>query len=1013
MKFQKDQRVSHIKLKNQKGKVINISIKRGGYQYYEVVWDKGDLEMVIEHDLQEEIEIKTAWDIILNNKLSDYRDFSISSVIYKVKNTTINTISSLKASKTIFKAYQYKPLVKFLKSESKRILIADEVGLGKTIEAGHILLEQAARGKLNNALIICSKSIQEKWQTELKEKFNFDFKVYLNTKDFIQDLNLNQQRGANGLYGIINYDKCRSNELQQTIIDTNFHFDMIVCDEAHHLRNPNTDRFRGASTFIDNSEAVVMLTATPIMTELSNLYTLVKILEPRAYFAYDVFKNAINQNKPFIKALTNLNNNQNFKDIAIELENGHILYEIVVNEKTIYNSQKKVSEVFSNDRLYQRVIHNLKNATQTTINRVSIQNDLLELNSLNNIYTRTRKKDVLESSDIVTRVAKTIRIELGSQEQQLFDSVIENYQEAHSLALVQKKRQISSSIVGFLSGDQLKLNNTYNTNIPDSKFKNLQKILKEVLDVNNKKIIIFSFFTNTLLYLNKRLGENRINTYLIYGNIKDRDRVIENFKNDPNPSVLLSSEIGSEGIDLQFCDALVNYDLPWNPMVVEQRIGRIDRVGQKSPIINIYNFVIKGSIEETIHDRLYRRINLFEQSLGDLEDILGEDAEFSKIEKTIEEIYRTELTKEEINERLDRISYSFEMNKQTLKKVKGELEDAFANDFHFQNEINIIEKNNRYISNIEIISLLESAIRIKLPFVRLKHLSQDKSIIEFLDENGKKSFFEFVEKYYQNTEKPNLELQSLFSKFKRYISENRIEITFNQKYAFENKKIEYVSAFHPLVNAITNYFIEHGYHQNQAFKIALNSKYVSDQAQIEEGFYILSIFKISITKDLGNESKNTFDYLKSCLIDLNQDEAMILPDELSDIVYANCQLNAESFTHTIEFDEEFINQIRPHIMIKIKEIEETIFEDEKIKFISSLDRRNEQELLYLDKRIKSIEDRIETRLYANDQSKSIISIEKNKVSKFQEDIDTIVNIREKANISVSNSLISVNILQIL
>src|SRR5690606_19882494 len=112
-----------------------------------------------------------------------------------------NTVSSLKSSNTIFKAYQFKPLLKFLNSDNRRLLIADEVGLGKTIEAGHIMLELMSRKELNNAIVVCPKSLQNKWQTELKEKFNLHFKIYETAKDFINDI----KEFGGSVKAIVNY----------------------------------------------------------------------------------------------------------------------------------------------------------------------------------------------------------------------------------------------------------------------------------------------------------------------------------------------------------------------------------------------------------------------------------------------------------------------------------------------------------------------------------------------------------------------------------------------------------------------------------------------------------------------------------------------------------------------------------------------------------------------------------------------------------------------------------------
>src|SRR5438067_1191461 len=115
---------------------------------------------------------------------------------------------------------------------------------------------------------------------------------------------------------------------------------------------------------------------------------------------------------------------------------------------------------------------------------------------------------------------------------------------------------------------------------------------------DKQKVIVFAFFKKTLRYLQIRLAESGILCEIIHGEVEDRDGPIQRFREDGAVKVLLSSEIGSEGLDLQFAHILINYDLPWNPMVVEQRIGRVDRVGQESRIVNIYSFVLEGTIEE-------------------------------------------------------------------------------------------------------------------------------------------------------------------------------------------------------------------------------------------------------------------------------------------------------------------------------------------------------------------------------------------------------------------------------
>ena len=165
---------------------------------------------------------------------------------------------------------------------------------------------------------------------------------------------------------------------------------------------------------------------------------------------------------------------------------------------------------------------------------------------------------------------------------------------------------------------------------------------------SNDKVIIFAFFKGTIAYLQRRLKDDGISAVSVTGDIKDRDerdRLFQQFATDDN-RILLCSEIGAEGVDLQFARVVVNYDLPWNPMRVEQRIGRIDRIGQKSPSIVVINFHVQGTIDGSIYTHHYRKIGIFEQSIGALEDILGKT-----IGKFTRWIFSRELTPEQIERR--------------------------------------------------------------------------------------------------------------------------------------------------------------------------------------------------------------------------------------------------------------------------------------------------------------------------------------------------------------------------
>ena len=193
----------------------------------------------------------------------------------------------------------------------------------------------------------------------------------------------------------------------------------------------------------------------------------------------------------------------------------------------------------------------------------------------------------------------------------------------------------------------------------------------------DEKIVVFAFFRGTLAYLQRRLEADGVRCACIYGGMGVRSTndgemdaktaEIARFAEKNGPSVLLSSEVGSEGIDLQFARMVFNYDLPWNPMRVEQRIGRIDRMGQNADRITIGHFVTVGTVDDKIINRLYQRINVFRESIGDLDEIFGE-----RIQNVILEYFRENLTPEEAELRIEQNALAIENTKLETERLEKE-----------------------------------------------------------------------------------------------------------------------------------------------------------------------------------------------------------------------------------------------------------------------------------------------------------------------------------------------------
>jgi superfamily II DNA/RNA helicase len=998
--FEVNQRVSLQSNPENKGVIHYVLSQQGGHQFYDVLWDAGHTSVIPEYELIKEIRVETAWDLLANNALKNNLDFSVASTLSKVRNKTSNTISTLKASRTMFLPYQFIPLLKFLRSDLKRILIADEVGLGKTIEAGHILLEMAARGNLRNALVICTNALRDKWKSELIHKFNFNFKKYETTREFIHDIEDDIESGQRSITGIVNYAKCRNQNLQDLIGESGYGFDLVICDEAHAIRNQATQQHKGVANIINYSGAVVLLTATPIMTELSNLQNLLRVLDEDAYGTKDIFFNAVNQNRPFIRALRKLDKRADLLEIAEELHSSQITQQMTVREETFDQKISVVGDLFANDELYQRVREKLLTNDNSSRNLVQIQNDLIDLNSLNHIYSRTKRANVF--TDRVLRQARTLTVHLTEEEQYLYDEVMDMYDESQHLALMTKKRQISSCIPVFGTNRQDLKMGRFDRDIPDSKYRVFQNVVDEVVHENNNKLIVFAFFTNTLLYLKHKLEEQGLRVAIIYGGVDDRTEVIESFRDDPSINVLLSSEVGSEGLDLQFCNALVNYDLPWNPMKVEQRIGRIDRVGQQAEVINIYNLILANTIEEQIHERLYQRIRLFEETLGDLEEILGDkEGMGDHLERSIQKLYSTKMSSDDRKRLLDEIGLAIEHKKEDLNRIREGLSDSFANDIHFQSEVEKIKNNKRYITQKELILYIKSLIRNKLTTLQLIKVKDDVYKLKVPDDS-KVDFYYFIESK-KDSSFINPELEKLYRNFKLHYDTDTIHLTFDQEFAFKHKNVEYVSAFHPLINAATNFFNENGFDRNQAHKLALNQGQM--KGDLEEGFYLLIVFGVTILRDAGDGIKKRSEVIKQMLCDLNGDEPELIDEELAEQVYGVVQEEAEVFEEDIELNQEIVNTIRGVVSIRMWEKEEELRKEDDVRFRSTIERRLNQEIDYTISRLKRVK-------YQLTYAQGIPEILQKTKSELEQKLEKLQQDKENIQVESAHHLVSLNLLHI-
>ncbi len=903
----------------QKGVVCEVCPPARGRQLYRVRYNES-LETCLEQNLDGFFEIENPFERVRKGIFGNRDQFVLVNTTYKINNSNNNTISSLKASKTLFKAYQFKPLLKFLNSHTRRILIADEVGLGKTIEAGHILLELKAREEFKTALIVCPNSLKIKWQVELQEKFGLSFKIYESLNDAVEDLKAHPQNAR----GILNYEKIRAkrkddsksgddagptNALIEFLQSGQRKYSVVLCDEAHKMRNNETQTYRGMTRILDYADSVVFLTATPIMLGENDLYNLLHLLEPYDFDNQEVFRNLISANRPFVKAISMLNANEPLSEIKDLLTNGDIkkMHEI---GDDFYTTDSTVKEVYTGIPLYEKILKML-DKEDTLALRAQLQSDISAMSSINNVFSRTRKREVsTDERQQTERKAHKINVNLTTREREIYDEVIDDYLESKGgvdydiygeevlpkgaiLGLIQKKRMVASSVNGYrlftdndCDVDAFCNDVAAQNNLPDAKIDNLVEIFNGVKKAGASKVIVFSIFKFTVRYLAIRLQKMGYKVFAIHGDIKEREKIIQEFKACHEFCVLLSTEVGSEGLDMQFCAHLVNYDLPWNPMVVEQRIGRIDRFGQKAAQVHIYNLVVRDSIQELIYDRLLERIGVFQGVIGDLEMILEEMTEsFLKLEN---DLYGMNLSKAAQEKKIRDIEKAIENQKIQLDQVEEGMTNALSNDIYFQNEISKIREHKLYVTEEELKNYVRMLVAEKLKTCVFERVNSHEYSF-----GVPKSTPTVLTNFITSNQPLGSDFEDLFRTYRQDILEDFREsgkriLTFEQEYAFDNKYADYVNIYNPIIIAASVHFKEAIADIGKTFQFGYT---IPDEISLSKGLYYLAVYSVSTKRKIMGKDVSS-DILVPVLYNVDEDKT--ITDEIVNMkIFGDIQDNAK------------------------------------------------------------------------------------------------------------------------
>lgn len=877
------------------GAVIGI-VDSGSEIRYQVFTSGSGIQTYYESQLETK-ELKKELELV-----DSYR-FHAGLTASLIRNPSLSSLYSLNAARIDFIPHQFRPVLKFIRSDRPRLLIADSVGVGKTIEAGLILREMQARRNLDSVLIICPRPLvtERKWENEMK-RFDEDF-VALDGELFrycMKETDLEGEWPDKYKKVVLPYSlfdegnvigNSRGNKRRMGLIqlDPPPKFDLVIVDEAHHIRNTATYAYRAVKQFCDNAEAVVFLTATPVQLEYDDLFVMLNLLRPDLIIDKDTFHNMAEPNG-FINRSAALVRGQKegWKEEAYEaLRAG------------CYNTSWGQMVISKNPKAQGA----LKVLTQKNISseeRVRLITDIEDLHTFSNIISRTRRRDI---GEFTVRKATTVEVPFTSQQQLLHDEILDITHEMFSaihctdntkFMMTTIRRQVASCLFGLVpmleeilyrhvhelvddayvdgsilgnaaDGQTIRqrvqdiIELARKLPMEDPKFNKLLEIIADKQQDKKNKVMIFSSFKHTLRYLHVKLLENGLRAGMIHGEVSDEERrqLRARFEADQEEKesldILLFSEVGCEGLDYQFCDCMINYDLPWNPMRVEQRIGRIDRNGQTSESVSIFNMVTPGTVDYDIYDRCMNRIGVFQQSIGDCEEILGSVS--SEIRNIVENL---KLTDEEKKAKIQQLTD----NKIRLLQEQLFLEEKQKDLFGIKVPENTFHEELRNATNY----WLSPECLANMVHIYLKsRLGSDKDYI-------------LGEKQLKTLRLSQTARMALLDDFKRYKiprnAENRtwekklrqgdqhIQITFDSKCSKENTQAILITISHPLVRQAAR-FLE------SANKTVTVLKVKTDKVQ--SGSYPFAVFQWKLSgerEDLQLKPFSAYAELNTFMLDM-------------------------------------------------------------------------------------------------------------------------------------------------
>ena len=549
------------------------------------------------------------------------------AMLAKIKSETSEGILSKLSSGIIPLPHQLHVLSRAVSTNSVRYILADEVGLGKTIEAGLIVKELKARGLIKRILVVCPTGLVTQWGIEMDEKFGEKFHVILP-----EDYNTIRKITDNGdVYGQFDQvispmdsikplekrigwteERIESYNEERIYSIINSGWDLIIIDEAHRVAGSTGEvaRYKLGSLLSAASPYLLLLTATPHNGKTEPFLRLIRLIDEKAFpNMRAVVKEQV---APYVirtekrEAIDN-NGNPLFKK-----RNTHII-ELHWDER--HSMQRKLYEMVSSyvSKSYNQAMRN-RGKNMWFVFLLIMMQRLVTSSTMAVKESLQRRVQILENQAF--RFESMTEAEFSEME---LEESMEDAIAAISLDIKEEIQNLNQIISVAQQAEYQYL---------DVKIEPLLSIVDDLfVEDKDRKVIIFTEFVATQNYLSNLLRSRGFSTSLLNGsmNIEERNLVLAGFKEKTN--ILISTDAGGEGLNLQFSNCVINYDLPWNPMKIEQRIGRVDRIGQQCDV-EVFNFILADTVESRVKDVLEEKLSVILKEIGidKYSDVLDSEA---------------------------------------------------------------------------------------------------------------------------------------------------------------------------------------------------------------------------------------------------------------------------------------------------------------------------------------------------------------------------------------------------